>query len=74
MAERFKFISVCVSKTWKDPNDREQGINIDTWNGYHKTAKEAAKHIKQIRKEHPEAVHFFGYYTPVTMVAQVIKA
>ncbi len=59
-----------IVKTWTNPDDHDQGLDVSTHYDYAYDKAEAEALIKRMSRMIPEAVQVLGFYTKVTMVEQ----
>jgi hypothetical protein len=71
-APRLKYQITLIVKTWTDPDDHDQGLEVATHHDYAYTAEEAVVLIKRMARQIPDAVQVLGFYTKVTMVEQFL--
>jgi|RhiMetStandDraft_4_1073278.scaffolds.fasta_scaffold363276_2 hypothetical protein len=72
--EPFKYHLTVIVKTWSDPEDRDQGLEVQTRHDFAHTKEEAEMMIRRMAGVVPDdVVQVLGFYTKITMVEQVLN-
>jgi hypothetical protein len=70
--QKLKYQVTLIVKTWTDPNDHNQGLDVSTHHDYAYDEQEAVALIKRMSRMIPDAVQVLGFHTKITMVEQIL--